>query len=42
MQLTARQRGFQEVARIHCPFGGAGTDDGVQLVDERMTSPSDD
>ena len=34
VQLTPRQRGFQQVGGIHCPLGGAGAHDGVQLVDE--------
>ena len=39
-QLTAGQHGFDHVARIHRGFpGGTGTDDGVQLVDERDDLP---
>ncbi len=35
MQLAARERGLQHVARIHGAFGLAGADHGVQLVDEQ-------
>ena len=35
MQLAARQRGLEQVARIHGALGLAGADDGVQLVDEQ-------
>ena len=35
MQLAARQRGLEHVARIHRAFGLAGADHGVQLVDEQ-------
>jgi hypothetical protein len=34
MQLAARQRRLEHVARIHRAFGTPGTDHGVQLVDE--------
>ena len=34
MQLTARQGGFEHIARIHCAFGLACADHGVQLVDK--------
>ena len=33
-QLTAREQRLDHVAGIHRPFGRAGADDGVQLVDE--------
>ena len=35
VQLAARERGLQHVARIHGAFGLAGADHGVQLVDEQ-------
>jgi hypothetical protein len=34
VQLAARERGLQHVARIHGPLGPARADDRVQLVDE--------
>ena len=34
VQLAARQHRLQHVRRVHRAFGGAGADDGVQLVDE--------
>ena len=33
-QLAAGEHGLEHVARVHCPLGGAGADDRVQLVDE--------
>ena len=33
-QLAARQRGLQHVRRVHRALGGAGADQGVELVDE--------
>ena len=35
VQLAARQRGLEHVARVHGAFGLAGADHGVQLVDEQ-------
>ena len=35
MQLAARERRLQQIARIHRAFGLARADDGVQLVDEQ-------
>ena len=35
VQLAARQHRLQHVRRVHRAFGGAGADDGVQLVDEQ-------
>ena len=35
MQLAARERGLEHVARVHGAFGLAGADHGVQLVDEQ-------
>ena len=35
VQLAARERGLQHVARVHRAFGLAGADHGVQLVDEQ-------
>ena len=35
VQFAARQRGLQQIARIHGAFGLAGADDGVQFVDEQ-------
>ena len=35
LQFAARQRGLDDVGRIHRAFGAAGPDDGVQLVDEQ-------
>ena len=34
VQLAARQRGLQQVGRVHGALGGARADHGVQLVDE--------
>ena len=34
MQLAARQHRLQHVRRVHGAFGGAGADDGMELVDE--------
>ena len=34
-QLASREHGLEHVARVHGALGRAGTDDGVQLVDER-------
>ena len=34
VQLAARQHRLEHVRRVHRAFGGAGADDGVQLVDE--------
>ncbi len=34
VQLAAREHRLQQVARVHRALGGAGADDGVQLVDE--------
>jgi hypothetical protein len=39
MQLAARERGLEHVARIHRALGLAGTDHGVQLVDEEDDLP---
>src|SRR5690606_7685349 len=33
-ELAAREGGLQQVRRIHRAFGGARSDDGVDLVDE--------
>ena len=33
-QLAARERGLEHVRRVHRPFGRAGADERVQLVDE--------
>ena len=35
VQFAARQHRLQHVRRVHRSFGGAGADDGVQLVDEQ-------
>ena len=35
MKLAARQHRLQHVRRVHRAFGGAGADDGVELVDEQ-------
>ena len=35
LQLTAAQRGLDDVRRVHRAFGGTGADDGVQFVDEK-------
>ena len=35
VQLAARQCRLQHVARVHCPFGLAGADHGVQFIDEQ-------
>ena len=35
MQLAARERGLEHVARVHRAFGLAGADHRVQLVDEQ-------
>ena len=35
VQLAARQHRLEHVGRVHRAFGGAGADDGVQLVDEQ-------
>ena len=34
VQLAARERRLQHVARVHRPLGGAGADERVQLVDK--------
>ena len=34
MQLTARQGGFEHIARIHRTFGLTRADHGVQLIDK--------
>ena len=34
VQLAAREHRLQHVGGVHRPFGGAGADDGVELVDE--------
>ena len=34
-QLAARERGLEQVGRVHRALGRAGADDGVQLVDEQ-------
>ena len=34
-QLAARERGLEHVRGVHRALGGAGADDGVQLVDEQ-------
>src|SRR5690606_3305207 len=39
VQLAARERGFQHVARIHRALGLAGADHRVQLVDEQDDLP---
>ena len=39
MQLAASERGLQHVARIHRALGLAGTNHGVQLVDEQDDLP---
>ncbi len=36
MQLAARQHGLEHVAGVHRALGGAGTHDGMQLVDEEQ------
>ena len=33
-QASAGKRRLEHVARVHCTFGGAGTDEGVKFVDE--------
>ena len=38
-QLAASQRGLQHVRGVHRAFGGAGADEGVQLVDEQNDLP---
>ncbi len=35
VQLAAREHRLQHVRGVHRPFGGAGADDGVELVDEQ-------
>ena len=35
VKLAASEHRLQHVRRIHRPFGGAGADDGVELVDEQ-------
>ena len=35
VQLAARERRLEHVAGVHGALGGAGADDGVQLVDEQ-------
>ena len=35
MELAAGQHRLEHLRRVHRPFGGAGADDGVQLVDEQ-------
>src|SRR5262249_40474329 len=35
LQFATRERGLEDVRRIHRAFGGAGADDRVQLVDEQ-------
>ena len=39
VQLAARQHRLEHVGGVHRPFGGAGADDGVQLVDEEDDLP---
>ena len=34
VEFAARQRGLQHVGRIGSSFGGAGSNDGVEFVDE--------
>ena len=34
LEFTAAERGLDDVARVHRAFGGTGTHDGVQFVDE--------
>ena len=34
VQLAAREHRLEHVGGVHRAFGGAGADDGVQLVDE--------
>ena len=36
VQLAAGEQGLEHVAGVHRPLGGAGADDGVQLVDEQQ------
>ena len=38
-QLAARERGLEQVRRVHRALGRAGADDGVQLVDEEDDLP---
>ncbi len=35
VQLAPGQHGLEHVGGVHCAFGSAGADDGVQLVDEQ-------
>ncbi len=35
LQLAAAESGFENIRRVHRALGGAGADDGVQLVDEK-------
>ena len=39
VQLAARQHRLEHLRRVHRAFGGAGADDGVQLVDEEDDLP---
>ena len=39
MELAAGQHRLEHLRRVHRPFGGAGADDGVQLVDEQDDPP---
>src|SRR5690606_3893359 len=34
LELTAAERGLDDVRRVHGPLGGTGSHDGVELVDE--------
>ena len=42
VQLAAGQHRLEQVAGVHRPFGLAGADDGVQLVDEQDDLPLGD
>ena len=35
VQFSAGERRFEQVGRVHRPFGGAGADQGMHLVDEQ-------
>ena len=39
VQLAAREHRLEHVGGVHRPFGGAGADDGVELVDEQDDLP---
>ena len=43
LHLAAAERGLDDVRGVHRAFGGAGADDGVQLVDEQddVLGPAD-